>query len=116
MFANKIHIFIKAGAVIFLILCFAVYGFYKSRGLLEGPEIIVESPQDGQTVSNSYVEIKGVAKNISFIRLNGRQIFTDEYGNFQESLLLAKGYNIMEVSTKDKFNRTAIKQLHLVLK
>lgn len=116
MFANKTHIFIKAGSVIFLIFCFAIYGFYKSRVILEGPEIIIENPQNGQTVPGSYVEINGKAKNVSFLRLNGRQIFTDEYGNFQESLLLARGYNIIEVSAKDKFNRATIKQLHLVLK
>ena len=106
----------KVGVIIILIGGFVFYGLYKSKDFLTGPKIIIESPANGQTVSNSYLEIKGAAKNVSLLYLNGRQIFTDKNGIFKENLLLARGYNIIEVSAKDKFNREIKLKREVVLK
>ncbi|MBI4692161.1 MAG: hypothetical protein HY773_01825 [Candidatus Terrybacteria bacterium] len=106
----------KVGFIIILVVGFAAYGLYKSKDFLGGPKIIIESPVNGQTVSNSYLEIKGAAKNVSLLYLNGRQIFTDRNGVFKENLLLARGYNIIEVSAKDKFNREIRLKREVVLK
>ena len=67
-------------------------------------------------VQSSHLEIVGTATNVSLIFLNGRQIFTDDTGKFKESLLLAKGYNIIEVSGKDKFDRQVKQQREIILK
>lgn len=106
----------KTTIVIFLVAVFCIYGLYKSRIFLEGPEISFEFPKNYQTVSDPCLEIKGMAKNIAVLYLNGRQIFTDETGFFKEGLLLAQGYNIIEVASKDKFNRDIKKRLEIVLK
>ncbi len=102
--------------ILILIFLFAVYGLFKAENFLLGPKIIIESPQNGETFTNSAVEIEGRVKNISLFYLNGRQIFTDEKGNFKESLLLARGYNIVELKAKDKFNREVKETRELVLK
>jgi hypothetical protein len=84
---------------------FSFYGLFKARDFLAGPKISIESPKDGETVSSSYIEVKGKAKNVSLLSLDGRQIYASQDGIFKENLLLAKGYNIIELSAKDKFNR-----------
>jgi hypothetical protein len=112
----KSQLFFGSGLLILLIFSFGIFGLYKARDFLLGPKIVIESPSNGQTVSSSYLEIKGAAKNISLLYLNGRQIFTDQEGNFKENLLLARGYNIIEVSAKDKFNREARIKREVVLK
>lgn len=81
-----------------------------------GPKIVIEYPSNGQTVASSYLEIKGVAKNVSLLYFNGRQIFTDQNGNFKEDLLLVRGYNIIEVSATDKFGRKVKERREIVLK
>jgi len=48
--------------------------------------------------------------------LNGRRILANDKGEFKERLLLAEGYNIIDLRTEDKFKRTAEKQLQLVYK
>lgn len=109
---------IKAKSAIIgaLALFIALYGLFASKDLLLGPKLVVLSPKTGQTMTDSFVEVKGSAKRIAKIYLNGRQIFTDDAGNWDESLLLSYGYNIITVSAEDRFGRTVIKKLELVLK
>lgn len=112
----KVQIFIRIGILIILIAVFGIYGFYKTKDFLMGPKIILETPKNGEVLSNSYLTIDGTAKRISQLYLNGRQIFTDEDGKFNENLLLARGYNIIEVSAIDKFNREIREVRKIVIK
>jgi len=114
--SSRTHTFAKIGIVALLVIIFAIYGFYRARNFLTGPVITIESPQKGQTFSDSYIEVKGTAKNVAMIFLNGRQIYTDKQGHFKENLLLIKGYNIIELSAKDKFNREIKDTREIVLK
>ncbi len=107
---------IKTGIIIVLVGGFAFYGFYRARDFLMGPKITIEYPNDGEIIVNSYIEIRGAAKNISFLYLNDRQIFTDKNGLFKEGLLMARGFNIIEIKAKDKFNREIKKIRQIVLK
>jgi hypothetical protein len=104
------------GIILILIFLFVIYGLFKAENFLSGPKIVIEAPKNGQTFTVSAVEIEGQAKNISLFYLNGRQIFTDKDGKFKESLLLARGYNIIELKAKDKFNREVKEIRELVLK
>lgn len=93
----------------------AGYFLYQARGYLFGPKITLDNPLAGEVIHDSYLEVKGQALNISSLSLNGRQIFTDENGNFKEGLLLAKGYNIIELTATDKFGRVKKEKREVVL-
>lgn len=102
--------------ILILVIIFLFFGLYRARNFLEGPKIVIESPIDGQVFTTSDIEINGQASNISLLYLNGRQIFTDQNGNFKENLLLAKGYNIIQIKADDKFNREVKIKREVVLK
>jgi hypothetical protein len=106
----------KIGAIVALILAFSGYGLYKAKDFLAGPKITIEYPQNGQFLSRSYNKIKGKAANVSNIHINGRQVFADKDGKFEEGLLLAMGYNIIEVKATDKFEREIKKLIEVVYK
>ncbi len=112
----RINFFFKAALIFSLVAGFGIYGAYKARGFMAGPEIALESPRNGEVAANSYVNVKGRAKNIASISLNGRMIFVDENGNFKENLLLARGYNIMEVKAVDKFGKEVKVRREVILK
>ncbi len=98
-----------------LIICgIAAYSLYQAQNIIQGPQIALESPQNGATVDQSQVIIKGRAKNVAYISLNDRQIFVDKDGLFNEDLLLAPGYNVWRIEAKDKFGRTVSKKIELV--
>lgn len=92
------------------------YASFQSRELLAGPTVAFESPKSGTIVEESLVTIKGSAERISFIRLNGRQIFVDEKGVFEEKLPLLPGHNIMELRATDRFGRITTEKLYLTYK
>jgi len=113
---NKVQSFLKIGVIVCLIAGFAFYGLYKAKNFLGGPQITLKEPQNGQVFQGSYIKVAGQAKNIASIFLNGKSIFIDETGLFNENLLLARGYNIMEVKVVDKFGRIIKEQREVVLK
>lgn len=92
------------------------YGYYRTKDFLSGPIVEITSPANGQMLANALITIEGVSKNISFLNLNGRKIFTDESGNWREKMLINPGYNIIEVAAKDRFGRDVTKTLEVVLK
>ena len=90
------------------------YSLYASKDYLEGPKIIINEPQNGDTLSTSTIVIKGQALRIQDITINNRPILIDEKGNFNENLLLFPCYNVAVIFAKDKFNRTIEYKLELV--
>jgi hypothetical protein len=77
------------------------YGLYQSRGILSGPLVSVTTPQNGETVFEPLVQVAGSAPRVKDLTLNGRSIFIDMEGNFDERLLLLPGYNIIELTARD---------------
>ncbi len=103
--------------LIILIACgIAAYSLYQAKNIIRGPQITIDSPQNGSSVDTPEVIIKGNAKNISYISLNDRQIFVDKDGAFTEELLLASGYNKWKVEAKDKFGGIVSKRIEIVLR
>ena len=92
------------------------FGFFQAKELIAGPKIEISRPIDGETIDNSLTKIEGRAENIAEIRLNGRKIFVNENGEFEELVLLSYGYNTVTLEVIDKFKRKARRDLKLVLK
>ncbi len=90
------------------------YALYQSRGIIEGPTITLTGLEDGDTLSSRIVPITGVAKRAKSLTLDGREIFVDLSGNFNEKLLLYPGYNIIELVAKDADGREAKETLRVV--
>jgi hypothetical protein len=110
---NKINI--KLILILLLIAILGGYFLYQGRGYLFGPKIVIDYPMPAEVVHDSFIKIKGQALNISSLSLNGRQIFTDEHGFFNERLLLGRGYNIIELTATDKFGRVIKEKREVIL-
>ena len=81
------------------------YVQFQARNLISGPRIaLLNEPETEQT--SRTVAIEGQAGNITSLELNGKTIFTDEQGYFEEILVLENGYTIMTLGAKDRFGRT----------
>lgn len=100
---------------IFILIIF-VYSFFQTRNLILGPSINIESPTNGSTYNTPLVEIKGIAKNINYLTLDDRTIFTDNLGNFDEKMLLSPGYNVIKLEARDKFGKHTNKIIEIILK
>ncbi len=90
------------------------YGLFQGRALIEGPVINIETPENGTTTDESLLRISGTTKHAKDLRLDGRAIFIDTTGRFDEKLLLLYGYNIIELTATDVRGRTATTTLEIV--
>ena len=93
-----------------------IYTIFQAWKLLQGPLIEVYTPQNGAMYNSTLIEIDGKAKNVAYVNLNDRPIFTDKNGRFSEKLLLSPGYNIIKLDAKDKFKKYTEKKIEVILK
>jgi hypothetical protein len=112
---NAISI-LRISAISLLGLFIIGYSLFQAWKLISGPIIDIYTPQNGATYSQTLIEISGRARNVAYINLNGRKIFTDKNGYFKEQLLLSPGYNILKLDARDKFGTYTEKKLELILK
>ena len=102
-------------ALIFL-FSFLVYAGFEANKIIYGPQIDITSPKDVTTLEgNGNFVVSGTTKNVSFLSLNGRQIFTDANNNFNENLVLLPGYNIITLGAKGRYGKEISKKLQLYL-
>lgn len=113
---KNLRTYLKIAGIIFLAVAIFGYALFQARNIVLGPVIEIHSPENGASLEESLVEIKGKVKNISYISMNGYQIFTDDKGVFKEKLLLSYGYNIITIKARDRFNREVEKKLELIYK
>ena len=113
---RKAAFYLRTALIAIFVLFIAGYAFYQSKNLREGPRLSIDTPINGALATTSLITVAGTAQNITAISLNGRAIYIDETGHFEEKLLLSYGYNIITLSAKDKFGRTVTKKLELVYK
>jgi hypothetical protein len=91
-----------AGFSIFFIFLI-IYAFFVSKDLLFGVKIKNVNLKDGLVLTESVFEITGNARNAINLTLNGREISVNLGGDFDETIALLPGYNIINIKAIDKF-------------
>ncbi len=110
----RINLDLKQWILVSLFILFVLYILFQARFLILGPEVSINFPQDGESVSESVLTIKGRARNAAWLNLNGRQIFTDEKGFWEERVVLSKGLSIMTLVAHDRFGREEKKSVRII--
>ena len=98
---------------VFFILIIS-YAFFRSYDLIFGVKIKNVNITDGGSVTDSVIDVKGNAQNAVNLILDGREISIDQNGNFNETIALSPGYNIINIKAKDKFGYTDEKNYKLI--
>ena len=107
---------LKITSVGILVLFTVIFAYFKAHDLLLGVKITIDTPTNGETLSQPFIVIKGRAPGNTLLTLNGAKVLTDATGSFQKEMLLGLGYNIVEIRALDRFNREDRKTLELVYK
>lgn len=82
-----------------------VYVLFQARYLITGPQIAL-APEPTIVQQERVVTLSGTAYNIARLYLNGRPIFTDEQGAFEEALVLENGYTVATLRAEDRYGRS----------
>ena len=105
---------IKIVSISVLFLFIIIYAFFRSKDLLFGVQIKNVNIVDGSKATNNIMNITGVAKNATILTLNGREISVDQQGNFNETISLLSGYNVIDIKAQDKFGHSDEKNYKLM--
>lgn len=96
-------------AIVAFFVFILVYTFFISKDLIFGVKIRDVNLINGTNYTDSVVHINGNAKNAIHLLLNGREISIDQSGNFEETIALLSGYNVVSIVGTDKFGNTDLK-------
>jgi hypothetical protein len=113
MNTNAKKIIKMAGLSVFFILIIG-YAFFVSRDIIFGVKIKNVNLSDGATLTDSFIKLAGSAKNAIHLILDGREISVDQQGNFNETIALLPGYNIINIRAQDKFGYVDEKNYKLI--
>ena len=86
-------------------LTFTGYLVFQLRGFFLAPSLSLFEPAQGSHFYSSRVIVSGKTVDAALLTVNGRRIFTDEKGNFEEELVLPYGLNVISVSAERKFGK-----------
>lgn len=105
---------LKISAFSILFIFIILYAFFRSKDLLFGVKIKDVNLTDGSKIAESTVKVTGNAKNATNLYLDGREISIDQKGNFEETIALLAGYNIVTILARDKFGHSDEKNYKLM--
>ena len=108
---KNIKWWIGIGSCVLLFAVIMVFGYEKMCFIFKGVKINanIERSED-----SSLATISGQASKATYITLNGREIFVEKDGNFNESVSVLPGFSIITLNAKDKFGKTAEKKFEVV--
>ncbi len=95
---------IRLIVVLGLITLVVWYVLFQARNFLEGPMVTLADTSD-VLHHERFIPLTGTAHNIVRLTLNGKEIHTNERGEFAHTLVLETGYTIMTLEAHDRFGR-----------
>ena len=93
--------------VVLVILGFFAYLWVEYRQFVGAPELIVNSPVEGQTVEVPSVLVDGRTDPDAKVKINDQEVGVDKEGNFKEDVKLSGSSNDVTVTSTSKFGQTA---------
>lgn len=112
--AMRIKLSTRSWAAVGIFVFLALYVLFQARFLILGPRVYIDNPHDAEVLASALVTVRGSVSNIAWITLNGKQIFTDEEGLWEEKLLVSAGTSIMTVRVRDRFGRESEKSVRVI--
>ena len=111
VFQKKI---LKIVSLLVFVLFIISYAFFISKDLIFGVKIKDINIVDGTKVTDNIIKITGNARNAVNLTLDDRPISIDQKGNFNETIALLSGYNIISIKAKDEFGNSDEKNYKLI--
>lgn len=91
-----------------------LYGTIKSYSLIAGPSLSIESPAAYTQVEGGTLFVRGVARRVAHLSLNGAPLLRDQQDNFSSMLTFPHGTSILTFEASDRFGRR-VKETRTIL-
>jgi len=98
---------IRNSILVVVILFFLAYLGVRVRDIIAPPALQISFPPENYISEDTAIEILGVAESDVRIFINEEEILSNEQGEFQYSIHLQQGINIIRVTAKKRYGRDA---------
>ena len=102
---------VRAALLFIFFLSIGMYAHAKTRDLVSGIRIEVNSVADGDIFTDPLILLEGQARHANRITVNGRPIMVDVEGRFTEPLLLTTGSSLLTIEAEDTFGKMTEKTI-----
>ncbi|MFA5128985.1 MAG: helix-turn-helix domain-containing protein [Patescibacteria group bacterium] len=102
-------------AAVFVILLLTYLGF-EINNIFSPPNLSLLSPENNLTTEAPTITVSGYTEKEVNVKINDQAIQTDAAGNFNETISLKTGLNIIKVSAAKKRSRENIIYRQVILK
>lgn len=113
---SHLPVFIRYFLIIAVALFLVGYLAMQVKNIVEPPELSVYSPADGFVTVDAQAIVQGSTGKEVEVSINGKDIGTNEQGQFEEKIDLAPGVNTLLISAKKKHGKTTDITRHVVYK
>ncbi len=94
---------LKIASITLFFLFIVIFAFLRSHDIIFGVKIKNVNIEDGATLTDNVLKVTGNARNAISLTLNDREISVNREGDFDETIILLSGYNIVNIKARDKF-------------
>lgn len=111
--------FFRFRSSIIIILVFILslsYLLYELNTLFEPPSLLIQSPLDNFMSDQNITKVVGTTVREARVMINGKEVVSDEKGNFKEEVYLKEGLNMIQVSAIKKYSRPQSKMIRVLVK
>ena len=112
--SKNIKWWIGIGSCLALFLVIGIFTYFKMCFIVKGVQIQAKIEKDSE--NSNITTIIGKAENAIHLSLNGREIFIDKDGSFNEKVALLPGFSVATLDAVDKFGHKSEKKFEMVSK
>lgn len=99
---------IRTAIVGIVVLGLAAYFWLAIKNIVTPPTITLTSPRDNLVTTEHSVTVEGRTEQEVSLRINGKYVAPDSYGNFQDTLELQDGMNDLKIVGVKKHSKEAV--------
>lgn len=99
-----------------IVLCFFAYLWVEYRQFAGAPDLVLNSPSEGQTVEIPTVIVEGKTDPDAKVKINDQDIGVDREGKFREEIKLSSSSNEVIITSTSKFNQTTTEKRTVFVK
>jgi cytoskeletal protein RodZ len=105
---------IVIASIVAIIVLGGFFYIYRQIGRFAAvPRLVVTEPSDGENVEGNSIEIAGFTDKDAKLTINEQPIIVNDNGEFKENVLLQKGINMINISSTNRFEKSASKTFNI---
>ena len=102
--------------VVLIVLCFFAYLWVEYRQFAGSPDLVLNSPAEGQTVEIPAVVVEGKTDPDAKVKINDQDVGVDQDGKFREEIKLSNSSNELTVTSTSKFGQVSTEKRTVFVK